>query len=249
VAKINVLGRPFFIRRIPTAMTILMLAVLIGLGTWQIDRLQWKEDLLSTISQRLLGPTLDIAVVDKAYADFQHAMATGSFLNDKELYMHAVSTRGEGGWHVLTPFHVNNGLWLLVDRGFVPFDKKDPDTRRDGQLSGSVTITGHLRLPQHRWPQPDNNPAANDWYWPDPAAMAKAMDVPPFLPFVLQVDATPVPGGYPVGGQTRVDLPNDHFTYALTWYGLACVLLVIYILFGFKDLRSTRRVDTRRTQP
>ena len=103
-----------------------------------------------------------------------------------------------------------------------------------GQVFGPVLVKGILRTPVHRWLQPDNHPAQNEWYAIDSTAMARAAGVSEFLPFVLEADTALNPGGYPIGGQTRIDVPNTHFVYALTWYGLAAALLVIYGLSGWR---------------
>jgi surfeit locus 1 family protein len=224
----------FTFRLWPTLITLVMFAVLIGLGAWQMQRLHWKENLLATIKTRMAEAPVDVSSVDASGADYRPASASGVFKYDREIYLHAISLSGEGGWHVLTPLKLDNGKWLLVDRGFVPFEKAE--TKDFYRPDGHMIIKGIARVPTHHWPQPENDPAKNDWYWPDLAALAKAMDVPQFMPFVLDADVVPSPGGYPIGGQTRLDIPNNHFVYALTWFGLAAALLVIYGVSGFRKV-------------
>jgi surfeit locus 1 family protein len=136
---------------------------------------------------------------------------------------------------------LDNGQYLLVDRGWIPYVKFGKSAyERDNffRPSGSVLVSGILKLPQHHefkdggWPTGD----APFWTFVNLSAMAKEANVPEFLPYVLEVDATPNPGGYPVGGQTRVDLPNNHLSYAITWYGLALALLVIYGVSSYRKV-------------
>jgi len=222
----------FIFRLGPTVITGLMLVVLIGLGSWQVHRLNWKEGLIATIDARLHQAPVDVSNFTGEDGDYRPATATGTFLNDKEIFMVAISLTGEGGYHVLTPLRLKDGRTLLVDRGWVPYAAlHDPNFFRP---AGEVTIQGVLRQPQHYWMQPTNHPEKNQWYAIDLVSMAKADKVDAFLPYVLEVDATPNPGGYPVGGQTRVTLPNNHLQYALTWYALAGILLVIYLVSAYR---------------
>jgi surfeit locus 1 family protein len=137
---------------------------------------------------------------------------------------------------MLVPMQLKSGSFLLVDRGWIPYSLRQ-DAKAPA-LHGRQTVTGVLRLPHHHWMQPVNHPEKGEWYGYDLGAMAEAAGVSALPPFVLEADATPHAGGYPLGGQTRVDLPNNHFGYALTWYGLAAVLLVIYGVSGWQKKRK-----------
>lgn len=209
-----------------------MLAILVGLGTWQVQRLHWKQNLLATIDARIHEAPVDIAsITDTASANYRHASASGVFQNEHIFYLSAISQKGEGGYDILTPLALADGRFLLVNRGWIPYDRK-PD--RFFRPSSLVTVSGILRLPEHFWFQPQNDPAHNSWYSMDLLAMAKAANIPAFLPYVLEADDTSNPQDYPVGGQTRVTMPNNHFVYALTWYGMALALLVIYGVSSFR---------------
>ncbi len=208
------------------------------LGAWQMQRLQWKESLIATIAARGVESPIDISTWNDTTPlvewDYRHAHATGTFLHDHEFYRTALSLDGKGGYHVLTPLHLNDGRFVLIDRGFVPYEKKLPATRVEGQSVGEVTVKGLLRLPQKVWLSPPNQPDINQWYATDLPAMAKIAGVPAFMPFVLEVDTAPNAGGFPIGGQTRLELPNNHLGYALTWFGLALGLTVIYFVSSWK---------------
>lgn len=219
------------------------LAILLSLGTWQARRLVWKEDLIAAIEERRTAPPLaieEIASLEDAGRpiDYRAARATGRFLNDKERHFFA-TFEGRSGYYVYTPLEVAGGHYLFVNRGFVPYDLKEPATRREGLIEGQVTVTGLAREKLDGKPGmlvPENDLAKDIFYWKDLDAMARTVDLPAenVLPFFLDADATPVPGGWPRGGVTQVDLPNNHLQYAVTWYGLAAALVGVTAFAFFR---------------
>jgi surfeit locus 1 family protein len=218
----------------PTVFTVFGLALLLGLGTWQVQRLHWKEAL---IAQRTAAVSAAPVPLPRTLAaarelDFRRVRATGRFLNDRELLVHWVAPDGEAGYHVVTPLALAGGGTLLVDRGFVPERLKSPASRTDGNPVGPTAVTGLLRLTAGKpgWFVPDNRPDRNEWFYVDAGAMAAADRIADALPFTVDADATPNPGGFPVGGQTPLDLPNHHLQYAITWYALAACLAIIYVM-------------------
>jgi surfeit locus 1 family protein len=223
-------------RLVPTIVAFAALLTLLGLGSWQVERLAWKNDLLKTMAERmaaaprpLTGPAWGVV------EDYEKVSVTGHFLHDREFHMLARSVPGgELGYQILTPFAVDGGGTVIVDRGFVPTDHRDPGTRLSGQVQGDVSVVGisrHPHEPALKWFIPDNRPAENLWLWPDLTVMAHTAGLAAVAPFVIDADATANPGGLPVGGQTQVDIPNDHLQYAITWYSLAVVLVVMFVLY------------------
>ena len=217
--------------------------LLLGLGTWQLQRLHWKEGL---IAQREAGlkaaPVALPTTLDEAHAlEFHPVRAEGQFRNDRELDLNLESKTGEAGFHIVTPLMLADGTALLVDRGFVPTELKAPETRTAGEPSGAIAVTGLVRLPsagKPSWFTPDNDAGRNSWFYVDVAAMAQAAGAARVLPFYIDAGATPNPGGWPKGGQTLTDLPNNHLQYAITWYSLALALIVIYIRFARRRIRD-----------
>ncbi len=230
----------------PSAWTGLGFAILIGLGIWQVQRLGWKEGLIAQRQGALAAAPVALPETIEAAAalEFHPVRASGVFQNDRELYLNAQSVgRGDAGFDVVTPLSLPDGSVLLVNRGFVPTDKKSPETRAEGEISGATTVVGLLRLAPAGKPSiftPENDPARNSWFYVDLAAMAKAAAIVHVLPFYLDADASPNPGGWPQGGQTETDLPNNHLQYALTWFALAAALIVIYVRFARRRLGETR---------
>jgi surfeit locus 1 family protein len=150
---------------------------------------------------------------------------------------------GQSGFFVYTPLKLADGRFVLVNRGFVPYDRKDSATRPEGQVAGLVTITGLARDPLAEKPSflvPDNDPGKNIFYWKDRDLMARSAGLDPALlvPFFVDANNAPNPGGLPVGGVTIVDPPNNHLQYAVTWYGLAAALAGV---LGVSLWRAVRR--------
>lgn len=215
------------------------LVILLSLGTWQVSRLQWKQDLLAEIEARRQAPPATRAEVETAIAagtdiDYLPATVSGTFDHADEQYFFATD-EGAVGYHVYTPLTLADGRVVFVNRGFVPDALKDPARRAEGQAAGPVTITGLARArlaAKPSWVVPDNEPAKKLYFWKDLDAMAAEAGIPTgrLVPFFVDADATPNPGGWPKGGVTQLDLPNNHLSYAVTWYGLAAVLIVVSVL-------------------
>lgn len=215
------------------------LAVLLALGTWQVKRLYWKEDLLAGIEQRSHAQPIRPGEILAALAageaiDYRASQASGRYLHDKERHFFA-TFQGHSGFYVYTPLQLDDGSFLFVNRGFVPFDRKEPVTRPLSLIEGDQQVSGlaRARLPEKpSFMVPENDEAGNVFYWKDLDRMAASAGLPAgqVLPFFLDADATPVPGGLPRGGVTAIVLPNSHLQYAVTWYGLALALAGVSVV-------------------
>jgi surfeit locus 1 family protein len=222
-------------------------AVLIGLGTWQVERLHWKEGLIAertaatSASPAALPPTVEAA---RPIA-FRRVQIKGVFLHDREIPVHAIERRSGGaGYLVLTPLRLEDGAVVFVERGWVPTDKREAGTRAQANRAGEVSVEGLLRLApagKPSWFVPANDPGRGEWFWIELPALARAAGVPEALPFYVEAEATPNPGGLPMGGQANTDLPNDHLQYAVTWYALAAALAVIYLVLLRRERAAARR--------
>ena len=192
------------------AAALIAAACLAALGIWQIERRAWKHELVAAIDAK-----------DDAY---RRVSAIGHFRYDRETLVQAVTERGAGYW-VLTPLETP-GFTLLVNRGFVPKERSAVAARATGNPAGEMQVTGLLRVTEPRGAfLRTNDPAAGRWYSRDVAAIAKARGLARTAPYFVDADATPNPGGYPVGGLTVIRFPDNHMVYALTWFTLCALCL------------------------
>jgi surfeit locus 1 family protein len=232
-------GRRFRPGLAATLATLIAVTIMVGLGTWQVERLAWKNALIDRIESglRAAPAPLPARVENPADWDFRRVSVTGQFLHDHELDLAARSMNGRIGYQIVTPLKRGDGTLVLVNRGWVPLEKRDPASRPEGLPAGTVTVEGVARVPAERgWMQPDNEPATNMWFWYDiPAMAAQAGEgAGEALPVVIEAGNAPNPGGFPIGGQTNVNIANNHLQYAFTWYSLAITLIVIYFVFHWR---------------
>lgn len=245
----------------------LMFAGFFALGTWQVYRLQWKLALIERVDQRVHAPAIDAPAVAQwpqvsAETDeYRHVRITGVYLPGADTLTLASLERGIGYW-VLTPLCTADGGIVLVNRGFVPAgaggwraQPAPPKVRADacGTLAESAaapsTVSGLLRLSEIASALRKNEPARNYWYTRDTKAIAEARGLPAVAPYFIDADAAsaaaanlPVPGetALPVGGLTVVSFVNNHLVYALTWYGLA-LMVVAAAVWVVRDARRSKQ--------
>ena len=235
---------------LPVALVVLAaFGVLVGLGVWQLERLAWKEGLIARVEARIhREPVEPPAEADWPQVDYEHdeyrrVSVQGRLRHDLEVQVYAlIDTAPDGsggpGYWVITPLVTADGSTILINRGFVPTDRRSPATRAEGQVDGLVTVTGLLRLPEEAVLfTPANDPAKDSWFVRDPEAIAAAKGLVRVAPFLIDADATPNPGGLPRGGLTRIAFPNRHLEYALTWFGLAATLLGVFAAYAWGRLR------------
>jgi surfeit locus 1 family protein len=217
------------------------LFVLIGLGVWQVQRLHEKEALLMTIADRMGAPETpveDVLRLPVPAMEWRHVRAQGHFLHDKEAYVYATEFDLGLGVHVLTPLILDDGGTVLVDRGFVPQSSKAPETRAEGQVEGDIAVSGIIRLEGERNAfTPATDEGQRLWYWRDIDGIARTLGLMLTAPVVIVADQPANPGGLPKFAGYRVDIPNNHLQYALTWFGLAATLIGVYLVYHVKNGR------------
>lgn len=225
----------------PTVMTGLALVILLGLGTWQLERKAWKEGLLQRIAERSRAAPQPVAtLLPRALAgddiEYTRIVARGHRISRSLLLFHPRGT--QAGYHVYSPYMTPEGRVLMVNRGFVPEALRSSIETSDLQPEAAVDLVGLLRMPARKGAfDPANDVQRNRWYWRDLAGMLRAarVEAAPSFPFFLDLEAPQnrLPGApaYPEAGATIVQLPNRHLEYALTWYGLAVTLIGVYLAF------------------
>ena len=221
----------------PTLFVMPALALLIGLGVWQIHKLDRKTELLARIEAAMAAEpaVLPATISDPADWDYRRVRVEGVFLHEHEFHLTGRRYRDQVGLQVVTPLRrtdVAAGQVILVNRGWVPLDRSDRTTRPDGLYAGTVTVSAIARRPPERgWMQPDNEPGANIWFWVDPPAMAATAGVASTPALILEADVGADASVLPIGGQTRLDIPNNHLQYVVTWFAFAATLAVIYLVY------------------
>ncbi len=230
------------VRGVLVAATFVLTGVvaLVALGSWQLQRKSWKEALIATIDQRLAAQPVPLparatwSTLDPAAEEFRRVAFAAQFLNDEEALVYTTGSSlrtdvsGVGYW-VFTPARLADGAVVMVDRGFVPEARRDPKTRAEGHASGRTEVIGVLR-----WPEepglftPPADPSANLWFARDPAAMAAAKGIGVVAPFYVEQEGPVPPGGLPRPGRLHPNLPNNHLSYAITWYALAVILVAVF---------------------
>ena len=199
--------------------------VLAGLGSWQLQRLGWKEALIAERQASL-------------------AALNGSWLNDKSLLVGPRSYRGLPHWRLVTPLKLAGGGIVLVDRGWVPDLGKNAAFAGVSKPAGSLSLEGILRRPTPTgYFSPMNVPDADNWFRVDPGAMAARLglaDVAPYWVVALgEAGAKRVAGAYPIA-DTSVSMPsNNHLHYAITWFGLLLGALVVAGFYWRRERSST----------
>jgi surfeit locus 1 family protein len=221
---------------------LLAFIILVGLGTWQLERKAWKEALIASLDERLAASPVALpapgtwANLDPASDEYRRVAFNAQFDYAKEALVFAaasafrpdVSDRGLGYW-VFTPARLADGGLVVVNRGFVPEGRQDPKSRATGDVSGTIAIAGAMRWPDTRhWFTPNDDPRHNLWFTRDPIAIAAAKGLGAVAPFYVEQETPVPPGGLPLPGKLVVVLPDNHLQYAITWYGLAIVLVVVF---------------------
>jgi surfeit locus 1 family protein len=224
---------------LPSLAALLALAVLLALGTWQLERRAWKHSLIATINQRAPPAPLPApdtwTGLDTAGMEFRRIAFQGEFRHEDEALVFTSGSAlrsdvsGHGYW-VFTPARLpGGGGVVVVNRGFVPEGRQDASTRSEGQVAGAVDVVGVIRPPEARGLfTPADNPGQNLWFVRDHLAMAAAKNWGPVAPFFIDQEAPSPSGGLPRAGKIVPNLPDNHLQYAITWYGLAAVLVAVF---------------------
>ena len=231
-------------------LTLLAVIILVGLGSWQWQRLAWKEGLIQKIESRATGPERSLSEIQTLWqrdrdVEYYRIRVRGVFDYTKELHFYTVEN-GRPGWRIVVPLTLPDAFLIFVDRGFVPLELKSAKARAEGQIPGAVDILGIVRgYKQERGLfVPVNDLAKNEWYWRSYLEMSEASLEPSkrdkVRPFLIESDDLKLSGGWPRGGVTRLSLSNRHLQYALTWWGLALTLIAVYGVFVRGQLRKTK---------
>lgn len=232
--------RRFRFRPWPALITLAGLAVLLSLGTWQLQRLAWKTELIAAAEAQLALPPAALPPgADLAGADFRRFAVRGRYVHDAALAFGLRASGNVPGATLVTPFRLADGRVILIDRGWLPEPLLPPRVPPELEPPGEVALAGVARwrgaaaASGRNWATPADEPGGRRWFAWDVPGMAAATGLP-LLPLVLTLDRSDGPAGLPKPGPVAAEFRNDHLGYAITWYGLAAGLAVIYLLYSFQ---------------
>ncbi|VXB66448.1 SURF1-like protein [Luteimonas sp. 9C] len=217
------------------ALLVFLIAATLGfiaLGVWQVERLQWKRDLIARVDARVhaspdrLPASSFRSAPNPAEDEYRRVTATGRLLHTQEVAVYATTERGPGYW-IMTPLVTPDGA-VWINRGYVDNAHRARDSRARHDESDTVSVTGLLRLPeQHGLFLRANVPDEDRWYTRSPAEFSAARMVDgPVAPFFIDAQDRIDTGHWPVPGLTMVQFRNNHLSYALTWFGMALLGLL-----------------------
>jgi surfeit locus 1 family protein len=236
------------------ALVVLSLLALFGilgftaLGIWQLERRVWKLDLIERVEHRVAAAPVEAPgpsawpAVNANNDEYRRVTVSGHFQNDRETLVRAVTEEGAGFW-VLTPLVTEDRFTVLVNRGFVPPDRREPASRAPGLIAGETTVTGLLRISEPKGGfLRANDVSADQWFSRDVEAISSKRGLENPAPYFVDADATANAGGLPIGGLTVVAFHNNHLVYALTWFALALMLSAASVVVVRAELRVRRSV-------
>ena len=224
---------------------------LCGLGYWQLQRLERKENLIANVNDRLRGAPLPLAEIETRFlqssdVDYAPVVLAGVFDHSQEMFFFTTH-EGQSGWNVFVPLKLQAGRVVIVNRGFVPAALKLQNTRRQGLVTGLQTIEGLARNPDVHAPNamiPENEPEKRIFFWKSLSQMALAakLEADAVVPFFVDAGPAANPGGWPKGGTTIIAFTNNHLQYALTWLGLAgaCLGVCGFLLISKGNSRGAK---------
>lgn len=227
----------------------LLITGLTALGSWQIQRLSWKHDLIARVEQNtsaapIAAPDLNQwQKADKKALEYRAVSVTGHYLNDKEIAVAALTERGSGYW-IVTPFQRDNGEVIYINRGYVTSAKRNPQSRESGQINGETTVTGLLRLTEPKgFFLRQNEPEKNIWHARDIEVFAQKADLKNVPDYFIDANAEQNRADRPEGGLTVIKFADNHLVYALTWFALAIMVLGMAIFLIRYEINRKKHND------
>ncbi len=216
--------------------------LLFSLSYWQINRLQWKTNLINTIDNYKHERALPILPEDYGLLPdlaFARVALTGEFLHEQEIHLAARYYNSQLGYHILTPFRLEDGRLVLVNRGWVHVDNKAPETRKEGQLEGTQHLIGMIRLDDDRSRfTPENDPQANIWFSRNLRDIIDATDLK-LYPAVVDALYDISESNMPIPSDGLVRLRNDHLQYAITWFLIGISGIIIFVTYHYRKRDDT----------
>lgn len=224
----------------------LLISGLSALGSWQIQRLGWKHDLIARIEQNIhaapiAAPDSDSwQQADQKAFEYRAVHAAGHYLNDKEIAVAALTERGSGYW-IVTPFQRDSGEVIYINRGYVTSTKRMAQSRASGQIDGETSVTGLLRLSEPKgFFLRQNEPDKNIWHARDIEVFAERAGLDNVPSYFIDANAEQNRADRPEGGLTVVKFADNHLVYALTWFALALMVFAMAVFFIRHEIKRKK---------
>jgi surfeit locus 1 family protein len=207
----------------------------LSLGIWQVERLSWKKDLITRVDSRIEAAAVPVPSptewpsISAEKDEYRHVSAVGHFLNDKVIPVKALTVLGSGYWQ-LVPLQTENDGTIYINRGFINDDDFKTGALIENIPAGEITVSGLIRMnePDGFFLRP-NEPEKDLWNSRDITAFARKQNLDAVAPYFIDADKDNIgeatAGKQPVGGLTVVSFPNNHLSYAVTWFVLALMVL------------------------
>ena len=225
----------------PTVFFVFSFTILLSLGTWQVKRLIWKNDLISFYLKQSANNIINLHKENfvSEEIEYRKVRLIGKFLNKKEVHITGKTYEGNAGFHVVTPFLMQNGNYVLVNRGWVSENYKEAKSRSFSLINEETSVIGIIRYPQKKgYFVPENEPDNGFWFTIKPTEIKKHLkfDKETFI-IKFYVDALRQEKkiNLPIGIKEKINIRNQHLSYAITWYSLAIVLMIIYLSYHYSE--------------
>ena len=211
--------------------------ILILLGSWQVQRMSWKQNIISSFEEQMAKKPVVPPLEIKNGTDWRYTRvrATGYFLHDKEILLTGRTFEGTAGFHVVTPFVFNDNRIVLVNRGWIPEKLRDRKSRPQTIPRGTIIMEGILRGDNRKgYFVPENEPKNEVWLYINTKQIANYRAIGPVPGYYIDELRAPGPYKLPIGAAGKIEVRNEHLKYAVTWFLLAVTLLVIYIIYHIR---------------
>ena len=231
--KYSVKPKPF-----PLFVFVVSLSILIALSSWQFKRLNWKNALIEErITNFEQDPVNFNSLKNPEENEFRKIIVDGELLNEFEMFMPALSKRGNNGFHILVPLKITDGRFIIYDTGWIPLAKKDKEKRNNNIANGKKQFEAVIRTSGRKgYFQPENDIKSNTWFFVETQLMSKYTGKDFQKNYYLEAFNNG-PNGFPLGNQTRIYLRNNHLQYALTWMMIAFGLIGVFFFANLKKLK------------
>ena len=225
----------------PTVFFVFSLIILVSLGTWQVKRLIWKNELISFYLKQSTNNIINLHKENfvSEEIEYRKVRLTGKFLNKKEVHITGKTYEGNAGFHVVTPFLMQNGNYVLVNRGWVSENYKEAKSRSFSLINEETSVIGLIRYPQKKgYFVPENEPDNGFWFTIKPAEIKKHLKIDKetfIIKFYVDALRQEKKINLPIGIKEKINIRNQHLSYAITWYSLAIVLMIIYLSYHYAE--------------